>query len=187
MSFSEIREITPPETNDFALWDSYLKYGGLPACVLEGDESKKRQYLSEIFNVTYLSDIEERRDLRNSSSLREVTSFLALSVGLLINPSKISNTFKSKTNGWPSPKTIRRYVSYLEGAFMVSFVRRYDLKGKEIIGGSGKYYFDDMGIRNAASGFKGFDQEPHFMENVSIYNPPCFWKTKRKSKKKKRL
>ncbi len=169
LSFSEIREITPSKINDFSLWDSYLKYGGLPACVLEKEESKKREYLTEVFNVTYLKDIEERRNLRNESSLGEVTSFLASSVGSLINPNKISNTFKSKNKGCRSPETIRRYASYLEDAFMVSFVQRYDLKGKEIIGGCGKYYFADMGIRNAASGYKGFDQEPHFMENV-IYN-----------------
>ncbi len=169
LSFSEIREITPSTIDNFSLWDSYIRYGGLPACVLENDEAKKRQYLSEVFSATYLKDIKERRGLREESSLDEITSFLSSSVGSLINPSKISNTFKSKTKGGPSPETVRKYISYLEDAFMVSFAQRYDLKGKDIIGGSGKYYFTDMGIRNAASSFKGFDQEPHFMENV-IYN-----------------
>lgn len=169
LSFSEIREETPLEINDFSLWDTYWKYGGLPYCALEADEEKKRQYLNEVFLTTYLKDIADRNGLKDDIALKEITSFLASSVGSLLNPTKISNTFKSKESRNISSNTVSRYISYLEDAFMIDKVQRYDLKGKEIINGSGKYYFADMGIRNAAAFYKGYDQEPHFMENI-IYN-----------------
>lgn len=168
LSFMELKEAFPNSDN-LALWDDYWKYGGLPSCVLENDESKKRQYLNNVFLVTYLKDIADRNNLKDEVALREITSYLASSVGSLLNPTKISNTFATKEKFTISPNTIKRYISYLDDAFILSSVQRYDLKGKDIINGSGKYYFTDMGIRSAASGFMGLDQEPHFMENI-IYN-----------------
>ena len=168
LTFRELKEAMP-EKDAYALWDDYWRYGGLPACVSLSDEAEKRQYLHDVFLTTYLKDIADRNGLKDDTGLREITSLLASSVGSLLNPTRISNTFKTKEGRVISPNTVRRYISYLEDAFMVSSVRRYDLKGKETIGGSEKYYFNDMGIRNAAGGYKGLDQEPHFMENV-IYN-----------------
>ncbi len=169
LSFLEIRNIVDKSINNFDLWDVYVKYGGLPYCVLENDEAKKRQYLNQVFLTTYLKDICEHNELKNEQALYELTSFLASSVGGLINPTKISNTFQSKEHKSISSNTIDKYIKYLEDAFMISRVQRYDLKGKDIINGSSKIYFEDLGIRSAASGYKGFDQEPHFMENI-IYN-----------------
>ncbi len=169
LSYSEIREVTPLEINDFALWETYFKYGDLPACFLQKNEVDKRQYLNEVFLTTYLRDIAERKSLKDDMPLKEVTSYLATSVGTVLNPTKISNIFSSKEHIKISPDTIRRYVSHLEDTFMISLAQRFDLKGNEVINGSCKYYFNDMGIRNAAAGYKGLDQEPHFMENV-IYN-----------------
>lgn len=169
LSFREIREQTPASVNDFELWDTYWKWGGLPGCAVLSSEEEKRQYLSEVYQTTYLKDIVDRYSLRNESSFSEITSFLASAVGSLINPNKLSNAFQSKEKTSVCPDTIRRYFDYMEDAFLVSKTQRYDLKGKAIIGGQAKYYFQDLGLRNAASGFKGMDQEPHCMENV-IYN-----------------
>lgn len=169
LSYSEIREATPLEINDFALWETYFKYDGLPVCLLQKDEADKRQYLNEAFLTTYLKDIAERKSLKNDMPLKEAASYLATSVGTILNPTKISNIFSNKENLKISPDTIRRYVSHLEDASMISHAQRLDLKGNEVINGSCKYYFCDMGIRNAAAGYKGLDQEPHFMENM-IYN-----------------
>lgn len=92
--------------------------------------------------------------------LKEVTSYLATNVGTILNPTKISNIFANKEHIKMVPDTIRRYVPHLEDAFMISLAQRFDLKGNEVINGSCKYYFNDMGIRNAAAGYKGLDQEP---------------------------
>lgn len=169
LSFSEIREVTPPSVNDFELWETFFRYGGLPACVMETDESRKRSYLKEVYLTTYLKDIADRHHLRDDVALGELTSVLASSVGSLVNPNKISNTFRSEEGILIAPATIHRYLGYLEDAFLISTAKRHDLKGKRIIGGSAKCYFEDLGLRSAAAGFLGMDQEPHFMENA-IYN-----------------
>lgn len=169
LSFSEIREATPNSVSDYSLWEAYYRYGGLPACVSEADEAKKRRYLSGVFEATYLRDIADRHGLRGETALRELTSFLASSVGSLVSPNKISNAFRSREGLSTAPATISRYISYLQDAFLISEAKRYDLKGKSFISGSSKCYFDDLGLRSAAAGFKGMDQEPHFMENA-IYN-----------------
>ena len=166
LSYSEIREQTDSSINDFSLWDLYWKYGGLPACVLESDESKKQQYLKQIYSTTYLKDIAERHHLRDDIILENLVAYLASSVGSVLNPTNISNTFKSKLHMIVAPATIRRYITYLNDAFVISEAQRFDLKGKAIINGSSKYFFNDMGLRNAAAHFLGQDQEPHFMENV---------------------
>jgi uncharacterized protein len=168
LSFLEIKNAYP-SMDEYSLWNMYWKYGGLPACVLKQNESDKRQYLDDVFLVTYLKDIADRNNLRDDVPLKEITSFLASSVGSLINPTKISNTFRSREQHAITPNTVRRYIGHLEDAFLISSVQRYDLKGKDIINGSGKYYFTDMGIRSAATGYKGVDQELHFMENA-LYN-----------------
>ena len=169
LSYSEIREQTDSSINDFSLWDLYWKYGGLPACVLESDESKKQQYLKQIYSTTYLKDIVEGYHLRDDIILENLVAYLASSVGSVLNPTNISNTFKSNLHMIVAPATIRRYIAYLNDAFVISDAQRFDLKGKAIINGSSKYFFNDMGLRNAAAHFLGQDQEPHFMENV-IYN-----------------
>lgn len=169
LSFSEIREATPSSISDFELYDAYWKYGGLPECVLLKEDERKRQYLSSVFLTTYLKDIAERNGLKDETSLKELTSFLASSVGSLVSPNKIANTFQSKEQRKIAPNTIRRYLGYLEDSFMVYEAQRYDLKRKSILNGSRKIYFADRGIRNAAAQYKGRDQESHFRENI-IYN-----------------
>lgn len=169
LSFGELREATPTSVNDFDLWNSFYRWGGLPGCALLATEKEKRAYLKDVFLTTYIRDVADRHALRNEHSLEEVTSFLSTSVGSLISADKLANTFRSKENSHISPDTVRKYFDYLEDAFLVSKAQRYDLKGKETIGGTAKYYFQDLGLRSAAAGFKGMDQEPHFMENA-IYN-----------------
>lgn len=169
LAYSEIREEVDPSVNDFELWDSYWRYGGLPQVWNLQSEAEKRQYLRQVFLTTYLTDIIERNGIKNAAAFEEVTAFLAGSVGSLINPTKIANTFQSKENVKVVPGTIRKYLSYLEDAFLIRKTERDDLKGKELFSSSSKIYFEDIGIRNAAVDFKGMDQEPHFMENI-IFN-----------------
>ena len=153
LSYSEIREQTDSNIDNFSLWDLYWKYGGLPACVLESDESKKQQYLKQIFSTTYLKDIAERHHLRDDIILENLVAYLASSVGSVLNPTNISNTFKSKMYTSVAPATIRRYITYLIDAFAISEAQRFDLKGKAIINGSSKYFFHDMGLRKCRRPF----------------------------------
>lgn len=148
---------------------NYGILGGLPQVWNLQSEAEKRQYLRQVFLTTYLKDIIERNGIKNAAAFEEVTAFLAGSVGSLINPTKIANTFQSKEKVKVVPETIRKYLSYPEDAFLIRKTERYNLKGKELFSSSSKIYFEDIGIRNAAVDFKGMDQEPRFMENI-IFN-----------------
>ncbi len=141
LPYSEIREQADSSISDFVLWDLYWKYGGLPACMLESGESKKQQYLKQIFSTTYLKDIVEWYHLRDDIILENLVAYLASSVGSTLNPTNISNAFKSKTHiTVVAPATIRRYITYLNDAFVISKAQRYGLKRKAIIHGSSKYF-----------------------------------------------
>lgn len=153
----------------FKLWEEYYRFGGLPACGIYPDIPSKRKYLLDVFNATYLKDVIDRYSLRMESKIGDLTKVIASTTGSLVNFNKISNTFSTSLHEEISINTIKNYLSYLEDAFLVSKAKRYDIKGKQNIGGLAKYYFCDVGLRNAALGFKEEKEEAHLMENV-IYN-----------------
>lgn len=148
-------------------WDEYTTYGGMPRLLSIDDDRDKAQYLIDLFNHTYVRDIAERNKLRADIILDNLIDVLASSVGSLNNPTKIAATFNShgiKT----TDKTIAAYIGYLQDAFLVSKAQRYDIKGRKYINSPYKYYFTDVGLRNARLNFR--QQEPtHLMENV-VYN-----------------
>ena len=146
----------------------YSIYGGLPQVALIDDVSKKKSFLKNLFQSTYLRDIIERNNVKNDEGLEELVRILASAIGSPTNPTKISGTFKSVSHQSINRQTISNYISYLLDAYMISEAMRYDVKGRKYIGTNSKYYFGDIGIRNAIINFR--QQEPtHIMENV-IYN-----------------
>ena len=146
----------------------YSIYGGLPQVALIDDASKKKAFLKNLFQSTYLRDIIERNNVKNSEGLEQVVRLLASAIGSPTNVLKISNTFKSVSHVSISNHTISDYISYLIDAYIISEAMRYDVKGRKYIGSNSKYYFSDIGLRNAIINFR--QQEPsHIMENV-IYN-----------------
>ena len=149
-------------------WAEYYTYGGLPLVLsLEGDTAKS-DYLSDLYRTVYLADIKERHDIRHATDFSDLASVLASSVGSSVNPLKLANTFKSAKQSSISSATVARYIEYLCDAFMAEKAVRFDLKGKRYIGSLSKYYFTDIGIRNAILGFRQQD-EGHIMENI-IFN-----------------
>ena len=148
-------------------WDEYSYYGGMPMLLSLDTDEEKAQYLNDLFTNTYVRDIIERYNLRGDIILDTLIDVLASSVGSLNNPTKIANTFKS--NGVnASDKTISTYIDYLSDAFLIHRASRYDIKGRKYINSPFKYYFADIGLRNARLNFRQQEQ-PHIMENV-IYN-----------------
>lgn len=149
-------------------WSDYLLYGGLPGILsMEGD-SQKSEYLNALFYETYLRDIVERNGFRGADDLDELVSFLASAVGSLTNPSKLARTFKSVKGSSITDKTIKVYLDALKDAFLIEGAVRYDIRGKKYISTPQKYYFTDVGIRNAVLGFRQIE-DTHLMENV-IFN-----------------
>ncbi len=149
-------------------WAEYVTYGGLPLAVGLKTEEQKIQYLTTLFDETYVKDIVERNKIEKKQELNDIINVLASSIGSLSNPSKIEATFKSVIKSDISLNTIRQYIEYLEEAFLISEAQRYDVKGRKYIGTPVKYYFEDVGLRNARLGFRQIE-ETHLMENV-IYN-----------------
>ncbi len=146
----------------------YSVYGGLPQVALIDDISKKRSFLKNLFHSIYLRDLIERNKVQNDKGLEDLVRVLASAIGSPTNPSRISNTFKSVRRRSITDKTISVYISHLIDAYIIQEAMRYDVKGRKYIGSNSKYYFSDMGIRNAIINFR--QQEPtHIMENV-IYN-----------------
>lgn len=146
----------------------YFNYGGMPLCLSMETQEEKAKYLTNLFGATYLSDIINRNNLRGNSEINELTDVLASSIGSLTNPLKLSNTFGSVKNVKLSVNTVINYLNYLEDAFLVEKAVRYDIKGKKYINTPAKYYFVDMGLRNARISFRQ-QEYTHIMENV-IYN-----------------
>ena len=170
LTFKEFKETNAQRNLDiFSLWKQYYLYGGLPQVSLLPDEPSKREYLKQVFESTYINDIIERYSLRNESLIRDLVKVMATNVGSIVNPTKIANTFKSEMKSTIQPVTVSKYIEHMEDSFLLNSAGRYDLTGRKFIGASYKYYFEDMGLRYAASAFVGKDQEPHYMENV-IYN-----------------
>lgn len=170
LSFAEFLSTEENRSDFFALWDEYWRYGGLPRTVLLSKDEDKIEYLRETFRVTYLNDIIERYGLRNDEgTLGALAKAISSSIGSPTSFNKLANTFLSERGERIAPKTVERYVRFMEDAFLIDEVQADSLKGRKFIGAPSKYYFEDLGLRNAATGFKGNDQEPHYMENV-IYN-----------------
>ncbi|MBP9991533.1 MAG: ATP-binding protein [Bacteroidales bacterium] len=151
-------------------WDYYKQYGGLPALVSMNTE-ERIAYLKQLSTTLYLRDIVERHNVENTSELRELIRVLASSVGSLTNATNLSNTFASKKRLSLSDNTVSKYIKYFEEAFLIEKSVRYDIRGKQYIGAQAKYYFQDVGIRNALLSFRQSD-DGHVMENV-IYNELC--------------
>lgn len=166
LSFGEF--ITAYKGNVMDAWNDYVLYGGMPLTLSFDTPEDKTNYLKSLFDKIYVADILERYKVRNKGELDEILNILSSSVGSLTNPFKLSNTFKSQKNKTISDNTIRKYISYFEDAFLVSKAIRYDIKGKRYINTPSKYYFEDVGLRNARIGFRQIE-ESHVMENI-IYN-----------------
>ena len=148
--------------------DDYLVYGGLPLVLTMNDPEDKAEYLNALFQKVYISDIVERHNVRNKAELDELVYILASAVGSYTNHNKLARTFKSVKGKAISDKTIKNYIDYLIDSFLISKAVRYDIKGKKYIGSPSKYYFEDVGLRNARLGFRQIEQT-HLMENI-IYN-----------------
>ncbi len=161
--FSSVYDGTPSEA-----WDDYFNYGGLPLILTWQEPEEKEAYLLSLFKEVYLADIIERHKIRNHEEFNELLDILASSIGSLTNPLKLSKTFKSVKNKTISDITISRYIEYLEDAFLINRAVRYDVKGRKYIGSPAKYYFEDVGLRNARLNFRQAE-ENHIMENI-IYN-----------------
>lgn len=149
-------------------WKQYYTFGGLPHILLLDSEQKKLNYLINLFESVYLIDIIERNRVKNESELSDLVKFIASAIGSPTNPTKLSNTFKSVKQISISPTTIDKYLGYLRNAFMIEKAERYDIKGRKYIGTLSKYYFSDLGLRNAILGLRQLE-ENHIMENI-IYN-----------------
>ena len=149
-------------------WDDYFNYGGMPLVLSYKDASQKADYLKGLIDKVYLSDILERHNIKNKTELDELLNILSSDIGSLTNPLKLSKVFSSIKGSKISDKTINRYIEYFEDAFLLNKVQRYDVKGKKYINSPYKYYFEDIGLRNARLNFRQVE-ENHVMENI-IYN-----------------
>lgn len=148
--------------------EEYLTFGGLPKVATMRGNEEKMKYLQTLFNKTYITDILERYKIKNEEELEELINILASSIGGLINPNKLVKTFKSVKNVSISPNTLSFYLEILQEVFMVEKSIRYDIKGKKYIDTPAKYYFADLGLRNARINFRQYEVT-HLMENL-IYN-----------------
>ena len=166
LSFKEIKENSNEETA--SLWRNYLYYGGLPMVVLEKDNARKAEILQDLLKETYLSDIVNRNSVKNDAELEELFSLLASNIGALTNPNKLANTFVSEKRVKISHNTIKIYIDYFIDSFLIERAVRYDIKGKKYIDTPYKYYFSDLGLRNALLNFRQVEPT-HIMENI-IYN-----------------
>lgn len=151
-----------------SIYDEYMTYGGLPAVALMSSPERKTRYLTAQINNLYLRDLIKRYNLKNDNDINELFDILASGIGSLTNPTKLSNTFASLKHSKLTASTINSYIEYLEDAFILSKVKRYDVKGKNYINTPYKIYFEDVGLRNAKLNFRQIEPT-HLMENI-IYN-----------------
>jgi len=166
LSFKEFCSVNGNDI--YQSWSDYMVYGGMPMTLLMSSDEQKAKYLKDLFEETYIKDIKQRNKIKNVFEMEELIDVMASSIGSLANPNRISNTFKSEKKVSLDPKTIKDYLSYLENAFLLSETKRYDVKGRKYINTPLKYYFEDVGLRNARLNFRQLE-EPHIMENV-VYN-----------------
>lgn len=166
LSFKEYMSVYPGSLQ--AGLNEYMLYGGLPQVLLYTTEEQKTKFLQMLFDETYIKDIKERYDIRKDDDLEELINIMASGIGALTNPNKLANSFHSVKKSTISYDTIKAYIDYLCDAFIVEKVTRYDIKGKRYINSPYKYYFMDLGLRNARINFRQYEQT-HLMENL-IYN-----------------
>lgn len=166
LTFKEFYDAVDDEYDD--AWDEYLNYGGLPALVEMKNANQKMDYLKNIFKNVYLKDVIDRNKIKATDEINTLVDILASSIGSPTNPTKISNTFSSERHSTYTNKTISSHIDYLEEAYLINKANRYDIKGRKYISANLKYYFTDIGLRNARLNFR--QQEPtHIMENI-VYN-----------------
>lgn len=149
-------------------WNEYTIYGGMPIVLERSTNEQKSKYLKDLFNEIYIKDIKERYGIRNDSQLETLLNIVSSSIGSLTNPSKIEHTFKSVKQETLSRNTIESYLDILEDSFLIKKANRYDIKGRKYINTPSKYYFVDMGLRNARLNFRQLE-DTHMMENI-IFN-----------------
>ena len=149
-------------------WRDYVLFGGIPLVLGFETADQKSDFLKSLFEETYISDITGRNNIRNKAELEELLNILSSAIGSLTNPSKLSATFKSVKNKTISKETIIKYIDYLKDSFLIDSAIRYDIKGKKYINTPLKYYFTDLGLRNARLNFRQVE-ETHAMENI-IFN-----------------
>ena len=166
LTFKEFMQVY--EGDMYHGWSEYMIYGGLPLSVTMNTEEQKASYLTRLFDETYLKDIIERNHVEKTQELENLINILASAIGSLTNIPKIEATFRTVLKSNISGNTIRQYVEYLEDAFIINKANRYNVKGRRYIGTPMKYYFEDVGLRNARLGFRQVE-ETHLMENI-IYN-----------------
>ena len=166
LSFAEFRQAF--NGSDDEAYREYSLYGGLPKIMDFKDDESKVRYLNNFFEETYIKDILDRNVIKNPKELSELLDFLASSIGSLTNPKKLSDTFQSIKKVKIHSDTINRYIEYFVDSFLISDPKRYDINGKAYINSPLKYYFSDLGLRNARLNFREIEQ-PRIMENI-VYN-----------------
>ena len=169
LNFAEFMTVQQhPDSYDMNLLLEYMQYGGLPKVVTTEDENDKKEYLQSLFVQTYLRDIKDRYSIQLDYDLEELIDVIASGIGTLTNPHKIRNTFRSVKQSSISQDTIKNYIDYMQDAFIINKSVRYDIKGRRYIDTPAKYYFEDLGLRNARLHFRQ-TEETHLMENL-IFN-----------------
>ncbi|MGM9551907.1 MAG: ATP-binding protein [Clostridia bacterium] len=166
LSFSEF--MTAYKGDKYEGLSEYMIYGGIPLVVLRDGQENKASALENLFSEIYVRDIQKRNKVRNIGELEDLLNIVSSAIGSLTNPEKLKNTFKSIKNSKITSTTIKKYLDFLEDSFLIESAQRYDIKGRTYIETPKKYYFSDMGLRNARINFRQFEQT-HAMENV-IYN-----------------
>lgn len=163
LSFSEFMSVYQGSKEEG--WIEYLQYGGLPPVVLQPTAEGKIKLLKDLWKETYLIDIPNRNRIKNNAELEELLCMLASGIGGLVNPQKLSNTFKTNKNITIAPATLKNYIDYCSDAFLIEEANRYDVKGRKYIGTPMKFYFSDLGLRNALLNFRQIEKT-HLMENA---------------------
>ena len=166
LSYKEFYSAYDGSKNDS--WNEYLTYGGMPYILTKKTDEEKSSYLNSLFETEYLKDIIERHNIVRADVLGSIVNILSSSVGSLTNPTKLANTFSANSIKDVNVQTVTSYIDYLLDAFLINKVERYDIKGKKYISTPSKYYFTDIGLRNARINFRQLE-ENHLMENI-IYN-----------------
>ncbi len=169
LSFSEFMSVYPGDK--YQGFAEYMLYGGIPMVVLKETSEEKATLLNQLFSEIYIRDICARNNVKGVSELEELLNILASAIGSLTNPEKLKNTFNSVKNSKITANTIKNYIDYLQDSFLINGVQRYDIKGKAYMSTPLKYYFSDLGLRNARLNFRQIEAT-HSMENI-IYNELC--------------
>lgn len=171
LCFQEIYESSAGRSKE-EVWADYVLYGGMPKILEFEKREDKAQYLQQLYQETFLRDIVERNKIKNKEDLEELLFVLASTIGSLQSIDKITNTFNSVKHRNMSPNTIRKYIDYIADSFLVENVRRYDIKGRSYINSPSKYYFADLGLRNASLNFRQVE-ETHILENIIFNELSC--------------